>query len=260
MIIHVQTHLIYTAQSPCTLLLQIEAAQTADQTVLVGDLVTGEAGHVITGEDGIGVRRWLRTDGLFDCTYDAQIKVDRPAVFFDALSMTPLAALPDDVVKYLMPSRYCHPEDFLGFASEHIAPLSGGPLIAAMSGWITANFTYDNGASHAGTTATNSYTARAGVCRDYAHVLISLARASGIPARYVSAYAPDVTPQDFHAVAEVFLDGAWHLVDPTGMAQAPDIVRIGIGRDAADVSFLTSYGWIELKKQSVLVSRVANLS
>lgn len=64
----------------------------------------------------------------------------------------------------------------------------------------------------------------------------------GIPARIVSAYAPNVTPpQDFHAVVEVFLDGIWHLIDPTGMANIPEVARIGVGQDTADISFMTSY-------------------
>jgi transglutaminase-like putative cysteine protease len=98
------------------------------------------------------------------------------------------------------------------------------------------------------------------VCRDYAHVLIVLARAAAIPARYVSGYAPQVDPQDFHAVAEVFLGdskgpgGSWHLVDATGMARAGEIAKIGIGRDAADVSFLTSFGTIEMVTQEVEVT------
>ena len=88
-------------------------------------------------------------------------------------------------------------------------------------------------------------------------MLIAFARAAGIPARFVSAYAPNVTPQDFHAVAEVYLEGGWHLIDATGMAQASDIARICVGRDAADASFMTSYGWMELREQSVDVRRVA---
>ena len=81
------------------------------------------------------------------------------------------------------------------------------------------------------------------------------------PARFASVYAPDVTPQDFHAVAEVFLadptceGGAWHLVDATGMASAGEIAKIGIGRDAADVSFLTSYGLAEFKDKTISVLR-----
>ena len=92
------------------------------------------------------------------------------------------------------------------------------------------------------------------MCRDYAHVLISLARAAAIPARFVSAYAPNVKPQDFHAVAEAYLDGAWHLVDLTGMARADDIVWIGVGLDAAEVSFLISFGPMTLFPQTVGVT------
>lgn len=210
----------------------------------------------VSGEERIGIRRWGRVQDVLDCTYQTQVRVDRPDVALLALAATPYNALPSDVIKFLMPSRYCHPEDFLDFSPKRFGHLAGGPLIDAMSAWINDRFTYDIGASNASTTATNSYHARAGVCRDYAHTLIAMARSVGIPARIVSAYAPDVAPQDFHAVVEVFLDGAWHLVDPTGMAKAPEIIRIGVGRDAADISFMTSYGWMELKKQTVTVTRV----
>ena len=88
-----------------------------------------------------------------------------------------------------------------------------------------------------------------------------MARASLIPARYVSLYGPEVDPQDFHAVAEVFLasddgeGGEWQPVDATGMVEAADMVKIGVGRDAADVSFLTSFGQLELVDKSVSVAR-----
>jgi transglutaminase-like putative cysteine protease len=87
-------------------------------------------------------------------------------------------------------------------------------------------------------------------------MLITLARAFGIPARFVSAYAPGVTPQDFHAVAEVFLGGAWYLVDPTGMASGADIAKIGVGRDAADTSFLTYYAPSAMARLEVIVQVV----
>ncbi|MEM7644642.1 MAG: transglutaminase domain-containing protein, partial [Pseudomonadota bacterium] len=92
-------------------------------------------------------------------------------------------------------------------------------------------------------------------CRDYAHVMITLARAGGVPARMASVYAPDVDPPDFHAVAEVWLDGAWHLVDATGMATPSSMALIGVGRDAADVSFLMTMGMAELVSQEVRVQR-----
>ena len=93
------------------------------------------------------------------------------------------------------------------------------------------------------------------MCRDYAHVLVSMARAAAIPARYASVYAPEVSPPDFHAVAEVYLAGAWHLVDATGMARADEMALIGVGRDAADISFLSSFGMAEMVNLQVEVKR-----
>ncbi len=86
--------------------------------------------------------------------------------------------------------------------------------------------------------------------------MIALVRASAIPARFASVYAPNVEPQDFHAVAEVFLDGTWYLVDATGMAAGDEMAKIGVGRDAADTSFLTSYGQAQLNRQTVNVRPV----
>ena len=257
LLISIQTHLVYSAAGPCDLLLQVEAARDATQVFEQTQLTLRPQAelHSVEGEEGVGERRWIRVGRQFDCQYHAQVRVNRPAVALRPLDATPLSALPSDVTKFLMPSRYCFPEDFLDVGPTQFGTLSGGDLIAAMSGWIQDHFTYDNAASNGSTTATNSFEKRAGVCRDYAHVLIAMARSRGIPARFVSAYAPDVVPQDFHAVVEVYLEGAWHLVDPTGMAQVPEIVRIGVGRDAADVSFMTSYGQMKLIKQSVRVSR-----
>lgn len=258
MLISIDIEMEYTARAPCDVLVQFEAAQEPTQEVVTEAFTRpcGDGGRTVLGEEGIGHRRWIRIAEGFSCRYRAQVRVTRDVVALEDLAATSLRALPSDVTKFLMPSRYCAPEDFLAFTQEQFSALSGGPAIAAMRNWIAAHFTYDNGASHAGTTATESFMMRAGVCRDYAHILIAMARAVGIPARFVSCYAPDVDPQDFHAVAEVYLEDAWHLVDATGMASAPEIVRIGVGRDAADVSFMTSYGWMELKKQAVAVFRV----
>ncbi len=257
MLISIRSHLVYTAKQPCDLLLQIEAAETpAQRCERASFAVVSDAGsQPIAGEENIGQRRWTRVSDVFDCTYEAEVHVERPAVGLQGLETTPFAALPSDVTKFLMPSRYCHPEDFLAFVPQQFGKLKGGTLVEAMSAWINEHFTYDSAISHGATNASESFRDRAGVCRDYAHVLIAMARSVGIPARIVSAYGPDVSPQDFHALAEVFLEGAWHMVDATGMSDAPSTVQIGVGRDAADVSFMTSYGWMTLKKQSVLAER-----
>lgn len=254
----IHTHLRYAAQGPCDLLLQIEPftddAQHIHDAHIHWDAASTQ--HAIVGETGLGTRRWVCTGSNFEVHFDAKATVTRTASDFGYLTTTPRTSLPSDIIQYLMPSRYCHPELFLEFASTQFHGLAGGPLVKAMSDWIQTNFTYDSMASAIGATATDSFQSQSGVCRDYAHVLITLVRAAGIPARYVSVYAPDVIPKDFHAVVEVYLNNAWHLVDPTGMANPTEMVCICVGRDAADTSFLTSYGWMDLQQQSVTVRRI----
>ncbi|WP_341769303.1 transglutaminase-like domain-containing protein, partial [Enterobacter hormaechei] len=81
-----------------------------------------------------------------------------------------------------------------------------------------------------------------GVCRDYAHVVISLLRAMDVPARYAACYAPGLNPMDFHAVAEAYLEGSWYVIDATRLANRHSLVRISTGRDAADCAFLSYHG------------------
>jgi len=127
-----------------------------------------------------------------------------------------------------------------------------------MRDWIARHYRYVPGTSTASTTAIDSFVERRGVCRDFAHTMLCFARAAAIPARFASGYAPGVKPQDFHAVAEVWLidgdgNGGWHVVDATGMADAASFARIAVGRDAGDASFLTSYGPAELIEMTIRV-------
>ena len=254
--LNIHTHLRYGLDQPSDLLLQIHAAAIDGQNMHKEsfDVRSGTITANVDGEEGIGERIWLKAEGEFECIYEAEVELGPVAAELNQRKQTSLCELPSEITKYLMPSRYCDPDSFLSFTAQEFGVLSGGELVAAMSDWIESNFSYDSGASNSQTTATDSFSLKAGVCRDYAHVLIAMARGFGIPARIVSAYALNVTPQDFHALVEVYLDGAWHLVDPTGMTNAESTVIIGVGRDAADVSFLTSFGFVEMKYQSVRVT------
>lgn len=141
--------------------------------------------------------------------------------------------------------------------------MQGGARVALMRDWIASEIAYEPGSSTADTTALDTFVERRGVCRDFAHVMIAFARASAIPARYVSCFAPGVEPPDFHALAEVFLadparpgGGAWHMVDPTGMADPASTAKIGVGHDAADVSFMTVFGTADYGDHEVRVTPV----
>lgn len=253
----IDVRLDYGVNGPVDLLLQIEAAALDDQRILSADMNTGWAGDgwSIAAESNVGRRTWLRLQDDFQCSYTARVAIDRPTPDLSRLSQVMAHKLPGDAVRYLMPSRYCPSDTFQTFVAAEFGDLAGGARIVALRDWIQNHFAYVPGASGPRTTALETFVQRQGVCRDFAHVLITLARASTIPARFASVYAPDVNPPDFHAVAEVYLDDAWHLVDPTGMADPATIARIGVGSDAADVAFMTTFGSMMLRQQSVSVTR-----
>lgn len=258
MILDIDVKLDYEVAKPVDLILQIQAPSLADQRVLneTIDLGTPEQMARTAAEAGLGERILIRLSGDFRCKYSARFEVDRPALTIETCDAVPPHLLPGDAIRYLMPSRYCPSDEMQNFVAAEFGHLDGGQRIAAMRDWIFERYQYVPGSSNAQTTAIDTFVQRQGVCRDFAHVLITLARASAIPARFASVYAPNVTPQDFHAVAEVYLDSTWHLIDATGMSEADQIVRIGVGMDAAEVPFLSSFGQMRLKEQSVSVNVV----
>ncbi|MDA7775800.1 transglutaminase family protein [Alphaproteobacteria bacterium] len=249
----IDVNLSYSSPQECEFLLQIEAASTTHQKIEQSqlDVFSGKQLSRMPAEELVGYRVWFQATDRFACKYSAVVALNRPKICLTSLQQTPLSQIPCDVVKYLMPSRYCIPEDFQDFTVKEFGNHFGGAAICAMRNWIEKNLSYVRGSSSIMTDATTSFTLGKGVCRDYSHVLIAMARAIAIPARFVSAYGPNVIPQDFHALVEVYLDGAWHLIDPTGMSTPDETIIIGVGRDAADVSFLSSYGIANFEQLSV---------
>lgn len=251
----IHSHLDYYFAQQTDLLLQVEAAIIPEQRIFGAHIAISDCAHFarVAAHDGIGERIWLQVQGQLVVDYTATVAIDRILTDYRGLPQVPPHRLPGAAVEYLMPSRYCPSDQFHAFVEAEFGTLHGGERVAAMRDWIHHHFSYVPGSSDSDTTALETFIKRQGVCRDYAHVLITLVRASGIPARIASVYALGVEPQDFHAVAEVFLGGEWHLVDATGMAKEAAMAKIGIGRDAADVAFLTAYGQVMMNGQSVAV-------
>jgi len=248
----------YWIAEPCDVLLLVEAAAMADQRLDRQTLhvYCPEPLRAVAGEEGIGQRTWARGEGAFRVEYQAVVGVVREDVELGVLRATPPRMLPAETVQYLLPSRYCESDRFEGFIEQEFAGLEGGALAAALSDWVHAHLAYEAGASSGVTTALMTFAERRGVCRDYAHLLVALARAGGIPARCVSAYAPGVDPPDFHAVAELWLEGAWRLVDATRMAVPAELARVAVGRDATDIAFMTVFGRATMNEQRVSVRRL----
>lgn len=255
----------FSAATPTDVLLQFEAAAIPEQRLADVETKLSASSHIarVAAQDGIGERIWVCAEGEFAVSHRARVTLNRIVTDLAPLDQLAPHDLPGEAVEYLLDSRYCPADRFQSFVAEQFGSLRGGAAALAMRDWIADHFTYTPGSSDTNTTALDSFVERHGICRDYAHVLVTFARAAGIPARFVSCYAPRVTPQDFHAVAEVFLadhtipgGGAWHLLDATGMASPDEIVKIGVGRDAADVSFLTSFGPTEFLDKRVSVVRL----
>ncbi|MWB97413.1 transglutaminase-like domain-containing protein [Agromyces seonyuensis] len=144
-----------------------------------------------------------------------------------------------ELLQYLRPSRYAESDALAPTAAAEFRGLAGSAeLLAAVSSWVGTRLAYVSGSSQPTDGAERTLLARAGVCRDFAHLCVALLRASGVPARLVAVYAPGLDPMDFHAVAEAWVDGAWRVVDATTLAPRSSLVRIATGRDAADTAFL----------------------
>ncbi|WP_158810639.1 transglutaminase family protein [Beijerinckia sp. L45] len=181
--------------------------------------------------------------GDFAVDYEAEVDLDVFRADSTTIDEMPVAELPLDILPYLLPSRFVSSDRLGAFAQREFGWLpKGHRRVTAICNWIYANFDYRRGSSDGETTADESLLARAGVCRDFAHVGIAFCRALGIPARFVSCYAFGLKPPDFHAVFEAYLAGRWWLFDATRQANLAGLVRIGVGRDAAEIAFCTPFG------------------
>ncbi|MBT0994784.1 transglutaminase family protein [Cellulomonas sp. DKR-3] len=166
-----------------------------------------------------------------------------------------------DLVEYLRPSRYADSDRLLAFARDQFRGLDGTALMDAVVTWVASHVTYLSGGSLPTDGASDTLLKRRGVCRDFAHLVVALLRACDVPARLVSVYAPRLKPMDFHAVAEAYVDGAWHLLDATRLAPRDAMLRIATGRDATDTAFLSHYrGHLTLRSMTVTAASSEVLS
>jgi transglutaminase-like putative cysteine protease len=151
----------------------------------------------------------------------------------------PAGVSAQDELVYLRPSRYCPSDRIAGFATALFGGLSPTATVRAIEEWLNEEILYEPGSTFADDDALHPLLMRSGVCRDFAHLGVTLCRALGIPARYVSVYAPGLDPMDFHAVVEAAVDGRWRVFDGTRLAPRQSLVRIAHGRDAADTALVT---------------------
>jgi transglutaminase-like putative cysteine protease len=168
------------------------------------------------------------------------LKVDYAATIVGRAEAAPVTEY--DLSVYLRPSRYAEVDKFFGFAATEFGRyVDSTTLLEKVSLWVGSRLNYVPGSSDPIDGAVDTLLSGAGVCRDYAHLVVALLRAVYVPARVVSVYAPGLYPMDFHAVAEAFVEGQWRVVDGTLLAPRQSLVRIATGRDASDIAFLDNH-------------------
>ncbi|MFT4146639.1 MAG: transglutaminase family protein, partial [Mobilitalea sp.] len=167
----------------------------------------------------------------------------------------PVDRLPDSVMHYLLPSRYCQSDTMLDLANEIIAQAAPGyGQVEAIRAWIQQNVEYQYGTSVATTSAADTAKSRTGVCRDFAHLGIALCRSIRIPARMVSGYLYQLDPMDLHVWFEAYVGGRWYTFDATQQEPRGNRIVVAYGRDAADVAFMSEYGPVTVKEMNVWVN------
>ena len=254
--------LVYHVPAPMPFVFNIEAASFRGQAIQ-NEQLSLDPDLAVGALDDAGDRQPVSAGNLgagdLQLRYEAEVILEPLLENPEAVIEVPAAKLPFEVMAYLYPSRYCQSDKLVRFAHGTFGNLPPGyRRVNGICNWIRDNVEYQSGVSDALTSAFDTVTERAGVCRDFAHLAIALCRALGIPARYVSAYAWRLAPPDFHAVIEAYLQGptgtGWYLFDPTRMAAPDGLVRIGAGRDAADVAFCSPYGDVGFEKPEVWIS------
>ena len=194
--------------------------------------------------------RFVVDSGSSRIAYEAELLLTDPAdVIEPDAPETPIASVPDEVLGFVMPSRFCLPDELGNEAWQlfgDLAPVWG--RVQAVVDFVHGHLEFAPGASNPWTSAADAYRAGQGVCRDFAHLAITFCRALNIPARYVFGYLPDIgvpppyEPMDFAAWFEAYLDGRWHTFDARNNTPRIGRVVVGRGRDAIDVALITSFG------------------
>ncbi|MCA4132118.1 transglutaminase family protein [Arthrobacter sp. M4] len=162
-----------------------------------------------------------------------------------------------ELIRYVRPSRYAESDRLLPTSYAEFGALQGEALLRSVRDWVGKELRYISGSSRGTDGAVETLLHRRGVCRDFAHLAIALLRSKDIPARLTAVYAPGLSPMDFHAVAEGYVNDAWHVIDPTGLAPRETMLRITAGRDSSDTAFLSTVGG-SLSLSSIKVSAVAD--
>jgi transglutaminase-like putative cysteine protease len=243
----VSSQMIYTISGPSTLILNVHALRNGAQMIheesfVVEPKVKSEEFVLDQGQNRF-VRLATGPAKELKVTYRATVDTQVRLIPMEKLMALPVGKLDRNVIPFIYPSRYCQSDKLGRLAYSKFGKVKHPyQQVMTITNWIHENVQYLSGSTNWQTSAYDTVTERAGVCRDFAHLGIALCRALNIPARYFTGYAHQLQSPDFHACFEAHVGGTWLIFDPTRLAPLNGLVRIATGRDAADAAVATIFG------------------
>jgi transglutaminase-like putative cysteine protease len=250
----------------CDFIFSLYAAQTPHQSVVSESLDISQSLPSTTYTDPMTHTRFLRLKafaGPLAVHYNATVDLDHHTAQPADLGEVAVANLPGEVLRYIYPSRYCQSDRLYRLAIKEFGHLGQGySRVQAIRDWVLNRVSFLANSSTSNTSAVDTLVEEVGVCRDFAHLMITLCRAVNIPARFVTGIDygadPSLGPTDFHAYVEVYLGDRWYIFDPSGVAIPMGFVRLGTGRDAADSAFATIFGGVRGSAPIVHIEAIPN--
>jgi transglutaminase-like putative cysteine protease len=253
------------AQPGCDFIFNIHAAHTERQRVIEEALTLSQDVPPRVETDPSTRNRYLRVNALpgpLKLAYGATVDLSHHVAEPTQIGEVPVARLPAQVLSYIYPSRYCQSDRLHKLAMREFGQQwQGYSRVQAIRDWVLQRTTFSSNTSNSNTSAIDTLLETVGVCRDFAHLMIALCRAINIPARFTTGIDygadPALGPTDFHAYVEAYLGDRWYLFDPSGTAIPMGFVRLGTGRDAADVAFATIFGAVTSSAPRIAIEVIA---
>lgn len=243
----------YVGQYGADFVFNIHAAHTANQRIIAESLSLSQPIVERTHVDSSSGSRYMRlhaNSGPLRLMYAATLEIAHHRAEPEALQEIAVRDLPPEVMCYIYPSRYCQSDRLGNLAIREFGGLPRGYVrVEAIRRWVNDRVRFLSNSSDTNTSAVDTLISQTGVCRDFAHLMIALCRALSIPARFTTGtdYGADpvLGPPDFHAYVEAYVGNRWYIFDPSGTAIPMGLIRLGTGRDAADVAIATIFGQVQ---------------
>jgi transglutaminase-like putative cysteine protease len=259
MILDASCQLTYQTTENVAVIFMLRPRSGGAQSVLRQEFLLSPEVPILEFTDVYGnlCQRVIMPSGEFQISVHYRVDVaDCIDVNPDAPLM-PVELLPTEVIQFLLPSRYCQSDRLLDLARSIVGDLPPNyQQVQAIHDWVRREISYVMESSDASTSAMETLDSRCGVCRDFAHLGITLCRAMSIPARMVVGFLHELEPMDLHAWFEAFIGGRWYAFDATQAQTKGNRIVIAYGRDAADVALATIFGDFSLASMWVAVTPV----